>query len=195
LLLVDKNIVDPLIVADTVEKIYQVDKHIGIATTGLVADGRRLVEKARLDAQSYRLTYGKPISPEELIRKICDHMQLYTQIGGLRPFGVAVLLGGLNDQGEIKLYESDPSGSFWQFKATAIGENSTDIKRILSEEYDPNLEEDAAINLVLKTLYRVSEEQFNAESIEISLIRKKTGRYYRLTDKEVETHLNKLLKK
>ena len=192
-LAVDKNITDSLVIANSIEKIYEIDKHVGFATTGLLADGRRLVDKARIDCQSYRMTYGEAITVESLTKKLTDHMQLYTQIGGLRPFGVALLIGGVDDNSTSHLYETDPSGSFWEYTATAIGDGSDKIKEILRKEYRPDLTKPEAVDLALRAMYRGTQEQFNSDSIEISTIDSRTKRYYSFSDGEVKKQIEMTL--
>lgn len=91
LLGVDKASTSKLVIPESIEKIFKVDEHIGIATSGLVADARRLVEEARVAAQRSRLAYNEPISVSTLTREIADSKQLYTQFAGARPFGAALL--------------------------------------------------------------------------------------------------------
>lgn len=185
LLAADKNITEDLMVADSIEKVYQIDEHIGAATSGLVADGRRLVDKARIIAQSHRITYDEPISVDVLTRELCDYQQLHTQIAGVRPFGTALLIAGTD--GKSRLFESDPSGSFWEYTATAIGENTDKVREIFSKKYNPELTKDEAISLALKTLYLGTEERFNEESIEISII--SNGKFQRLSPEVVKKHI------
>ena len=191
LIAVDKNITDPLVVAESTEKIYKLDEHLAAATSGLVADGRRLVDKMRIDAQSHQLTYGEPIGIDLLAKKVTDFKQMYTQVGGLRPFGVALLLAGMNGHGDMRLFETDPSGSFWEYKATAIGERSDAVKEIFRKKYKPDLTKDEAAALALEALYKGTEEQYNSDSIEMAFIDKKTKKYYRLSDAEVQEYLDK----
>jgi len=199
ILAVDKNITDTLVIANSVEKIYKIDDHIGASASGLVADGRRVIDKARVDAQSYKLTYGEAIEMPNMVRKMTDNMQLYTQIGGLRPFGVALLIGGVDTDGSCHLYETDPSGSFWEYQATAIGEQSKNIKEIFRKEYKADMTKQDAIDLALKAMYKGTEEQFNSDSIEISVIDARTKKYHAFSDrevqKEIENTLGKLKKK
>ncbi|HIJ98422.1 TPA: archaeal proteasome endopeptidase complex subunit alpha, partial [archaeon] len=85
----DKNITEELMIPESIEKIYQIDEHIGAATSGLVADGRRIVDRARTMAQSHKLTYDEPMPVDSLAKDICDFQQLHTQMAGTRPFGTA----------------------------------------------------------------------------------------------------------
>lgn len=166
----DKNITEELMIPDSIEKVYQVDEHIGAATSGLVADGRRIIDRARVIAQSNRVTYDEPIRVDSLTRDICDFQQLHTQMAGTRPFGTALLLGGVD--GMPHLFETDPSGSFWEYKATAIGENSDKVKAYFAKSYKESIGLEQAIELALKALHKGTEDRFNERSIELAYITK-----------------------
>jgi proteasome alpha subunit len=119
-LLVDKRITTKLLETESVEKIFQIDEHIGAATSGLVADARILIDRARVEAQTNRVTYDEPIGLEDISKKICDFKYTYTQSGGVRPFGTSLLIAGVDDS-KAHLFETDPSGALLEYKATAIG--------------------------------------------------------------------------
>jgi proteasome alpha subunit len=89
-LIVDKRIASRLMEPKSIEKIFKIDHHIGCATSGLVADARILVDQARVIAQVNKITYDEEMSVEELVKRICDYKQNYTQYGGVRPFGTAL---------------------------------------------------------------------------------------------------------
>lgn len=137
-LVVDKRITSRLIEPDSIEKIFKIDDHIGCATSGLVADARALVERARIEAQINRLTYEEPIQVKTLARKICDFKQTYTQYGGVRPFGTALLIGGVDASGP-HLFATDPSGAMMEYKATAEGEGRSEAISYLEENYRENM--------------------------------------------------------
>ena len=137
-LVVDKRITSRLIEPDSIEKIFKIDDHIGCATSGLVADARALVERARIEAQINRLTYEAPIQVKTLARKICDFKQTYTQYGGVRPFGTALLIGGVDASGP-HLFATDPSGAMMEYKATAEGEGRSEAISYLEENYRENM--------------------------------------------------------
>ncbi|MEE8401139.1 MAG: archaeal proteasome endopeptidase complex subunit alpha, partial [Candidatus Hydrothermarchaeaceae archaeon] len=92
ILAVDKRITSRLVEGASIEKIFQIDDNIGAVTSGLVADARVLIDRCRIECQLNRVTYNEPIDMGILTKKICDFKQLYTQHGGVRPFGVALLL-------------------------------------------------------------------------------------------------------
>ncbi len=98
-----------------------VDKHIACAFTGLNADARVVVDKARLDAQSFRLTYDESPSINYISKRLSAVMQKYTQKGGARPFGLSIMLAGVDSDGTPQLHQIDPSGMVTHFRANAIG--------------------------------------------------------------------------
>lgn len=125
-LIADKRIVDPLIIPEAVEKIFQIDDHIGATASGILSDARVLIERAQIKAQQHQVTYDTPVDVDEVVKDVCNLKQMCTQSGGLRPFGVSLLITGVDQQGP-KLFETDPTGIFFQFKAAAIGEGETEV--------------------------------------------------------------------
>ena len=140
-LIVDKRTVSRLVVASSIEKIFQIDDHIGVASSGLVTDARTLVERARVDSQIHRITYNEPILVDALARQICDLKRLYTQNGGVRPFGSSLIIGGVNGD-KARLFETDPSGALIEYKATAIGSGVQAAMDVFEEGYESVPEED-----------------------------------------------------
>ncbi len=168
LLGVDKASQSKLIVPESIEKIFKVDEHLGIATSGLVADARRLVEDARVSAQRSRLAYNEPISSSTLTRELCNTKQMYTQYAGARPFGAALLVAGVNE--ESKLFETDPSGAFTEFSATAIGMGKPEVEKVFEKYYREGSGRKEAIELALRGLNRVATEPLRKENLEMITI-------------------------
>ncbi|MEM4347595.1 MAG: archaeal proteasome endopeptidase complex subunit alpha [Candidatus Altiarchaeota archaeon] len=195
LLAVDKSISSKLIIPDSIEKIFKVDEHIAISTSGLVADARRLVEDARLIAQRNRLIYNEPVTVLSLTREICNTKQLYTQYGGARPFGAALLIAGLNE--EPHLFETDPSGAFTEYFATAIGIGKTEVEKIFEKYYQQGLSRKEAIELAIRGLNAVSTEKLKKENIEmITIERDKPYSYVSIDEiSDVFSRLSKELEK
>ena len=108
-LVTDKRLVDKLVVAESVEKIWQIDDHIGSTASGIISDARVLIERAQILAQQHRVTYDSPIDILSIVKDICNLKQITTQSGGYRPFGVSILVAGV-DNGQPKLFETDPTG-------------------------------------------------------------------------------------
>ena len=168
-LIVDKRITSRLIEPSSIEKIFKIDEHIGCATSGLVADARALVERARIEAQINRLTYESPIQVKALARKICDFKQTYTQYGGVRPFGTALLIGGVDDTG-AHLFATDPSGAMMEYKATAEGEGRDAAMEYFEKNYEEGMSKDEAIILGLKALIYATEKKIEERAVEIGIV-------------------------
>jgi len=115
---VDKRVTSKLLEAESIEKIFQIDDHIGAATSGLVADARALIDRARVEAQINKVTYDEPIGVEVLSKKICDFKQSYTQYGGVRPFGTALLIAGVDDH-RARLLKPTRAGHFLNIRPRA----------------------------------------------------------------------------
>lgn len=188
-LMADKKIASRLMEASSIEKIFQIDEHIGCATSGLVADARVLVDYARVVCQINKVTYKEKISVDLLVKKICDYKQNYTQYGGVRPFGTALLVAGTDEKG-LHLYETDPSGALVSYKAGSIGSGRTAMMELFEENYKEGMEMEDAILLGLEGLQKASEEKLSKKAVEMALIRK--GVFKRLSEKDVEKHLQKL---
>lgn len=191
LLAVDKNITSKLLKGESIEKIFQIDEHIGVATSGLVADARRLVDHARIIAQEERLTYGKPIDVQILTQDICDLKQAYTQFGGARPFGASLLITGVDDEG-ARLFETDPSGAFNELYATAIGGGKTEAEAFLEKEYKEGLSFDEAVTLALKTLKKVGTKKISKETVDIYYITKKKRKYTKLEKEDLQKYISSI---
>jgi len=188
-LIVDKRITSQLIEPGSIEKIFKLDDHVGCATSGLVADARVLVDRARTDAQMNRVTYDENIELETLVKKICDFKQTYTQYGGVRPFGTALLLAGRDSRG-VHLYETDPSGALMSYKATAIGAGRSAVMESFESEYRESMTRDDAIALGLKALYRATEGKLNAGALEIGLVTKDAG-FRKLSAEEIKAYADR----
>ena len=120
LFVTDKRIIDGLIVPSSVEKIWQIDEHVGVTASGILSDARVLIERSQVKAQQHRVTYDTMIDVLSVVKDICELKQICTQSGGLRPFGVSLLVGGIDNEGPV-LYETDPTGIYFGYKAAVIG--------------------------------------------------------------------------
>ncbi len=168
-LLVDKRIASHLVVPRSIEKIFTLDDHIGCASSGLVADARALVDRARVEAQMNRVTYDEAIPVETLVKKICDFKQSYTQFGGGRPFGTALLIAGVDDSG-AHLFETDPSGAMIEYKASAVGSGRAPAMEALEEGYEDGMDADGAIDLGFSALQAATDNKTNAEALEVAVV-------------------------
>ena len=187
-LAVDKRIRSPLMERTSVEKLHKADDHIGMASAGHVADARQLIDFARRQAQVNQLRYGEPIGVETLTKEITDFIQQYTQVGGARPFGVALIIGGI-ENGEPRLYETDPSGTPYEWQALAVGADRGEIEDHLEAEYEPEMDLDSGIGLALSALASVNDGSLSPESIGVATIDVETETYEDLDDETVEEYL------
>lgn len=154
------------------EKLYTIDDHIACAVAGLTADANVLVDYLRRVAASHRVQYGEAISMEDLIKRVCDLKQGYTQFGGQRPFGVSFLYAGYDAHNGFQLYRSDPSGNYGGWKATAIGANNQAASSLLKTEYAEDLELDALLELSVKVLTKTMDTTTpTADKMEFTVIR------------------------
>jgi len=188
ILAVDKRIRSPLMERSSVEKIHKADDHIGIASAGHVADARQLIDFARRRAQINQLRYGEPIGVETLTKEVTDYIQQYTQVGGARPFGVALIIAGIAD-GEPRLYETDPSGTPYEWKALAVGADRGDIRDYLEEHYDDEMDLEGGIRLALEALASVNDDELSPQSIGVATIDVETEVFGELTDEEKTDYL------
>ncbi len=152
------------------DKIHQIEDHIGCAISGFIADGRVLIDMARVQAQIFRLTYEEPIDVLGCVKDLSDRMQIFTQYGGVRPFGVALLIGGVDEKG-AQLFEIDPSSAFYGWKAQAIGRGAEQALKILRKSWKENLTQEQGIALALKAL-KAGEKEAKMEELELAVITK-----------------------
>ncbi|MEF8813090.1 MAG: archaeal proteasome endopeptidase complex subunit alpha [Halovenus sp.] len=185
---VDKRIRSPLMERDSVEKIHKVDDHIGIASAGHVADARQLIDFARRRTQVNELRYGEPIAVETLTKEVTDYIQQYTQVGGARPFGVALIIAGIAN-GEPRLYETDPSGTPYEWKALAVGADRGDIRDYLEEHYSDDMALDEGVQLALEALASVNDDQLAPEGIGLATVPVATEQFQELSMDEKREYL------
>ncbi len=185
----DKRIVEKLVVPTSIEKVMQIDKHVGVTMSGLISDGRNLVEKAQEESQRHKMLFDEPIDMLTLTKMVGDYKQMHTQYAGLRPFGVSLLIGGVDDK--PRLFVTEPSGIFFQYKATAIGKNAELINKILEKEYKDDMDLGAGIKLCVNSLKKTLGSKFEKERIDIAIVPLKTKKFKRLTQEEIDAYLKK----
>ena len=153
------------------EKTYRISDSITVSVAGITSDANILIDFLRGYAQDYAVQYGEPIPVETLVKKICDRKQSYTQYGGLRPFGASFLYAGWDRYLGFQLYQSDPSGNYNAWKATAIGANSRNATSTLKAEYKDDITLDEALLLALKILTKsMDTSKVSAEKVEIGYL-------------------------
>jgi proteasome alpha subunit len=194
-LVTDKRLIDKLIVPEATEKIFQVDDHIATTAAGILSDARVLIERAQLKSQQHRVTYDSPIDVLTIVKDICDLKQITTQSAGLRPFGVSLLVAGVDEDGEARLFETDPTGIFFQYKAAAIGEAETEVEEILHKQFKDDMSIEDGLKLAVKALLKSVGDSFAADRLDIVTITKEKKRYKKLSKVEIEKILAESKKK
>lgn len=185
ILVADKRIFDDLVVAESVEKVFQIDDHIASTASGIISDARVLIERAQVKAQQNNVTYNSPIDVLTVVKDMCDLMQVTTQSGGLRPFGVSVLVAGVDVDG-IKLYKTDPIGIYWQYSAVAIGEGQEEVEKILKVKYKPTISLEEGFDIAIGALKEVLNKDFNPKRLDVAFIRSSDKQYVKMDNAEIE---------
>ncbi|MEM2874548.1 MAG: archaeal proteasome endopeptidase complex subunit alpha [Candidatus Hadarchaeales archaeon] len=193
ILAAEKRVRSRLVEETSIEKIFQVDDHVGAAASGLIADARVLIDHARIEAQINRLRYDEPISVQTLAKRIGDIQQMYTQHGGVRPFGARLLIAGVDSDG-AHLFETDPSGVVAAYKSQAIGGGAQAVTDFMEQKYDENMTLEEAIGLAVDALKNVVEGEINGDKIEMAIVPTETKSFKKLTSEEIGKHIKKSAK-
>ncbi len=187
-LLAVRKYISPL--ATPPEKIYKIDNHIGAIAAGLVGDGLVLIEKGREEAQYNRLIYGEPITVKNLAKKIAVHKQQFTQYAGLRPFGVMMIIGGIDDEPE--LYVTHPGGAFYDYAAFAVGKNSDKVNENFKQTYKPDMSLDECLRYAIKVVMEAEEGEITAETLEVAVIELETKKFRKLSKEEIAKYVEEV---
>jgi proteasome alpha subunit len=177
-------------ISDVTQKIFQIDDHIGVAAAGYIPDARTQVDHARFFAQSNRLIYDEPVDVEGVAKNLADMAQQFTQYAGVRPYGVALILAGVDKNG-ASLYQTDPSGTYIGYDAVAIGNGSDQVNEFLEKNYHTDVSMEEASSLALESIYLVSEEKTGTRHIKMAQIDMKTKKMKRVENNDIETYASK----
>jgi proteasome alpha subunit len=182
----DKSISSKLVIPESIEKIFKIDDNIAVVSAGLVGDARRLVGIARRQAQENKMVYSEKIQVEVMAKEIAETKQAFTQYGGLRPFGVAFIIGGVDEKG-AKIFETEPSGALAEYKAVAVGRNKDKAMEQLEKEFKENLSMSEAISIAYKAIEKSmpEKEKISVNRIEFAIVDAKGFRH--LTEKELKS--------
>lgn len=172
------------------QKIFQIDDHIGVAAAGYIPDARIQVDHARFSAQSNRLVYDEAIDVEGIAKGLADLAQQFTQYAGVRPFGVALIIAGVDKNGR-NIYFTDPSGTYIGFDAVAIGGGHDQVTEFLEKRYDKDISMEDACVLAAQSIYLVSEDKVGTKHIKIAVIDSKDKKMRKVEDDEVEKYTAK----
>jgi len=188
LLAADKSVSSKLVYPESIEKIFKIDKNIGVVSAGLVGDARRLVGIARRQAQDNRMVYSEEIQVEVMAKEIAETKQAFTQYGGLRPFGVAFIVAGTDEKGP-SLFQTEPSGALAQYKSIAIGRNKEKAMNIFEKEYKEGIAFEKAVSLAYKALQKSlpEKEKISLNRLQFVIVNKEGFRV--LAEDEIKNYL------
>ena len=168
--------VTKLQISSSDQKIFQVDDHVGIVAAGYIADARSQVDNARFFSQSNHIIYDEPVDVETVAKHLADQSQQFTQYGGVRPFGVSLILGGVVNN-TAQLYMTDPSGTYISYDAVAIGARSDRVTEFLEKHYKEDITIAEASVLAAACIYISSEDKESSDHIRIAHIKSETAKY------------------
>ena len=170
---------------DTSIKMFQIDDHVGAVGAGYIPDARIQVDNARVMSQSNRLIYDEPIDVESIAKRIADLNQQYTQYAGVRPFGVSLIIAGVDENNGPVVFLTDPTGAYQGFDAIAIGAGSDQVNDYLEKNYSKETSIDQAVTLAIECIYLVSEDKHGTAHIKTAVIDAETKKMRRLTEQEI----------
>ena len=171
-------------ISETAQKIFQIDDHVGVAAAGYIPDARSQVDNARFFSQSNRMIYDEPVEVEVIAKHLADQCQQFTQYAGVRPFGVALILGGVVNK-VPQMYLTDPSGTYISYDAIAIGAGSEEVTDFLEKTYKNDLSLDDASALAAAGIYLSSEDKKGTDHIRMAHIKTETGLYEVLSKDQI----------
>ena len=186
-ILADKRMNDSLMVSESANKVFEVDNHIIGTAAGILSDARVLTERAQLIAQQHRVTYDSAIDVLSIIKDISDIKQQFTQHPGVRPFGVSVMIAGIDNRN--RLFVSDITGNYFEYYASAIGENDEKIKEMLRKEYKQVMKIDEAIKLGLSIFKEVKGKNFNIDNFDAAFVPSSDKKIQRLNGDKLKKYL------
>ncbi len=185
-LVAHKNITDPLAVPSTIQKIFRIDSFIGATYSGMVSDGLHVVNAMRGKTQTHRMIYDETESIEMVAKEISEEMQAATQYGGIRPYAISLLIGGVGTK--PSLFEIEPGASYLGYKADAIGMGKKVAEEMLVKDYKDDMTVEDAIGLGVSIVKKVNEKKLTEDNVDISVIKADTG-YRMLTSQEISKYL------
>jgi len=176
-------------VANVTQKIFQVDKHIGVAAAGYIPDARVQVDSARFFSQSNKLTYDEDVEVETVAKHLADQCHQFTQYSGVRPYGVALIIAGVDLKGG-SIYVTDPSGTFVSYAAVAIGAGSDEVTDFLEKNYKNEimLEEGAA--LATAAINLKTEKTDGGKNVKMSWVKQDKKIMEKISEADLEKFAN-----
>lgn len=177
----------PLQTKDITQKIFQVDYHIGVAAAGYIPDARVQVDSARFFSQGNRMTYDESVEVSTVAKHLADQAHQFTQYGGVRPNGVSMIIAGIDQKGE-SIYVTDPSGTYLQYSAVAIGAGAEDVNEFLEKYYSEDMSLEDAAGLAIAAINLKAEQKDGASNVKMAKITAKTKVFEKVSESDLEKY-------
>eukprot|EP01027_Heterolobosea_sp_BB2_P001387 GEZU01002114.1.p1 GENE.GEZU01002114.1~~GEZU01002114.1.p1 ORF type:complete len:248 (+),score=72.76 GEZU01002114.1:113-856(+) len=186
-----KKIPDKLLKAETVTHLFKITDNIGCVMTGIIADARSNVQRARQIAAEFEFKFGYEIPVSYLAKRMADAAQVYTQYAGMRPLGISMILIGIDEEDGPQLYKVDPAGYYVGYKATTSGQKETEAQNFLEKKLrnPTELSADATIQLAISTLQTVLSSDIKSSDIEVAIVQTNNRKFRVLSTEEIDRHL------
>ncbi|WP_299293005.1 archaeal proteasome endopeptidase complex subunit alpha [Nitrosopumilus sp.] len=172
---------------DVTQKIFQVDYHIGVAAAGYIPDARVQVDNARFFSQGNRMTYDESVEVATVAKHLADQAHQFTQYGGVRPNGVSMIIAGIDQKGE-SIYVTDPSGTYVQFAAIAIGAGSDDVNEFLEKNYKDDLSLEDAASLAIAAINLKAEKKDGVSDIKMAKISTESKVFEKVSEADLQKY-------
>ena len=169
------------------QKIFQVDHHIGVAAAGYIPDARIQVDNARFFSQGNRMTYDESVEVATVAKHLADQSHQFTQYSGVRPNGVALIIAGIDQKGE-SIYVTDPSGTYMQYSAVAIGAGSEDVNSFLEKYYDSEMTMDDAASLAISAINLKSDQKEQTSHIKMARITTENKMFEKISESNIQEY-------
>jgi len=169
------------------QKIFQVDFHIGIAAAGYIPDARIQVDSARFFSQGNRMTYDESVEVRTVAKHLADQSHQFTQYGGVRPNGVSLIIAGIDQKGE-SIYVTDPSGTFVQFAAVAIGAGADDANEFLEKHYNSDMSINDAASLAIAAINLKNEQKDGIDDIKMAKITTEAKVFEKISESDLKNY-------
>jgi proteasome alpha subunit len=166
------------------QKIFQVDYHIGIAAAGYIPDARVQVDGARFFSQGNRMTYDESVEVATVAKHLADQAHQFTQYGGVRPNGVAMIIAGVDQKGE-SIYITDPSGTYVQYSAIAIGSGSDDVNTFLEKYYNKDMSLEDAASLAIAAINLKADQKEGVNHVKMAKISTESKVFEKVSEEDV----------
>lgn len=169
------------------QKIFQIDFHIGVAAAGYIPDARVQVDNARFFSQGNKMTYDEAVQVETVAKHLADQSHQFTQYSGVRPNGVALIIAGVDIKGE-SIYLTDPSGTFIQYAAIAIGSGSDEVNSFLEKNYNFDMGLEDAASLAIAAINLKSEEKNGVNHIKMAKVTTKDKVFEKISESDIKNY-------